>query len=96
MFKARQARGWTQDDLAGRVGVSQPTISTIESGAQPQSSYVPAIALVLGIPLPHILVRDEYDERWVEAGRALRHRKLSYFLKQLEAFEEIAKEADAE
>lgn len=29
---ARHDRGWTIDDLAGRVGVSAPTISGIEKG----------------------------------------------------------------
>lgn len=30
--EARQARGWTQDDLGRRVGVSRQTINAIENG----------------------------------------------------------------
>jgi len=34
----RQARGWTQEDLAARAGVTQPTLSDIERGKNILSS----------------------------------------------------------
>jgi putative transcriptional regulator len=41
---AREARGWTQADLAARVGVSRKTINTIENGV-----FVPSTLIALKI-----------------------------------------------
>jgi putative transcriptional regulator len=40
--EARAARGWTQADLAGRVGVTRKTINTVENGV-----FTPSTALAL-------------------------------------------------
>ena len=40
----REARGWTQADLAARVGVSRKTINTIENGV-----FVPSTITALKI-----------------------------------------------
>ena len=40
----REARGWTQADLAARVGVSRKTINTIENGI-----FVPSTITALKI-----------------------------------------------
>jgi putative transcriptional regulator len=40
----REARGWTQADLAARVGVSRKTINTIENGI-----FVPSTVTALKI-----------------------------------------------
>lgn len=37
---ARTKRGWSQEDLAKRVGLSQPYVSLVERGARPVSSRV--------------------------------------------------------
>lgn len=90
MARARAARGLTQEHLAKAVGTSQPNISDIESGKTGASKFVPAISLALGIPNPAILVKDEFDERWIEAGRVLRARSMSRFRHYLAIFEEEA------
>jgi putative transcriptional regulator len=38
----RTDRGWTQEELAGRIGVSRKTINTIENGV-----FVPSTILAL-------------------------------------------------
>lgn len=40
--EARAARGWTQADLAERVGVTRKTINTVENGV-----FVPSTTLAL-------------------------------------------------
>ena len=47
----REARGWSQVQLANRVGISQPAIKKIEAGEIRQSKFLPKIAQVLEIPL---------------------------------------------
>lgn len=42
--QARAARGWTQADLAERVGVSRKTINTVENEV-----FVPSTALALAL-----------------------------------------------
>lgn len=46
---ARKAAGYTQVQLADRLGVSQPTIAVWETGkAYPRTDMLPAIAETLG------------------------------------------------
>lgn len=45
----RERRGWSQKDLADRVGISQPAIKKIEHGETARSKYLPKIAQVLEI-----------------------------------------------
>lgn len=48
----RAARRWTQRELGGRVGASQPTVCNIEQGAKwPSGPILLRIAQVLDIPL---------------------------------------------
>ncbi|MGH3867370.1 MAG: helix-turn-helix domain-containing protein [Pseudonocardiaceae bacterium] len=52
----REARGWTQHDLADRSGYSQPTISRLERGvsrAVRDTAVLADVAQALGAPLPH-------------------------------------------
>jgi transcriptional regulator with XRE-family HTH domain len=72
MIKARKARGWSQDVLADKVGLSQPQISNIESGEASGSSYVMRICRVLGIAPPEHFV-DEFDRTWQRLGRTIRY-----------------------
>ena len=39
---AREARGWTQADLAERIGVSRKTVNTVENGV-----FVPSTVIAL-------------------------------------------------
>jgi transcriptional regulator with XRE-family HTH domain len=72
MRRARADHGLTQKQLGDKVGLSQNVISGIESGVIGSSKGVTAICEVLGIPSPQVLIQDEIDQRWIEAGRALR------------------------
>lgn len=45
----RTARGWSQADLAGMAGVTQPRISTIEAGVVTRQSVVKHLALIFGL-----------------------------------------------
>lgn len=40
--QAREAKGWTQSDLAERIGVSRKTINTIENGV-----FIPSTVIAL-------------------------------------------------
>jgi len=46
---ARERKGWSQADLARRVGCTQVAIKKIESGETRQSKYLPRIASELGL-----------------------------------------------
>lgn len=50
--KAREARGWSQDFLAAKVGATQSTIDRIESGLTRKSRVLPEISQVLNLDLP--------------------------------------------
>lgn len=47
----REAKNLSQADLGKLIGVSQPTIEKIESGATRRSKFLPLIAAQLGLPL---------------------------------------------
>jgi phage repressor protein C with HTH and peptisase S24 domain len=49
--RKREEIGWSQAQLANRVGISQPAIKKIEAGDSKHSKFLPKIAQVLGIPL---------------------------------------------
>lgn len=40
----REARGWTQADLAARIGVSRKTVNTVENGV-----FVPSTVIALNL-----------------------------------------------
>ena len=40
--EAREAKGWTQAELAGRIGVSRKTVNTVENGV-----FVPSTIIAL-------------------------------------------------
>jgi len=52
---AREDRGWTQADLANRVGTKQQTIEKIEQGKIKYSSYFPRIALELSLDIVKLI-----------------------------------------
>ena len=53
--RARAAAGISQPELARRVQTSQQTIDKIETGKVRHSSFLPAIAVELGIPVDRVL-----------------------------------------
>jgi transcriptional regulator with XRE-family HTH domain len=59
----REARGWSQEQLARRVGVNAKTIYNYESGArgakEPPLSTVQALADAFGVTLEELLTEPE-------------------------------------
>jgi transcriptional regulator with XRE-family HTH domain len=47
---ARQALGWTQNDLADRAGISPRTIHAIEKGATCRQATKRRLLVALGVP----------------------------------------------
>jgi putative transcriptional regulator len=55
----RSERGWSQGDLAARLGVSRQTVNSIETG-----KYDPSLPLALAIArLFRARVEDIFDDR---------------------------------
>lgn len=84
--QAREQKGWSQKDLADRVGVSQPAIRKIEGGSTVKSKYLPKIAQVLGLDLQHLddsldqVGAAENQEAFSSAGDVNNHRPTSGIL----------------
>ena len=57
---ARQALGWTQNELAAKAGISARTIHAIEKGRPCRQATKRLILNALGVPWD---VRDEYFTR---------------------------------
>lgn len=53
--EARLARGWSQEDLAERTGLSVRTVQRIENGSRPGISSARLLAEALGIPVPEVV-----------------------------------------
>ena len=63
---ARQALGWTQNDLAAKAGVSARTVHAIEKGRPCRQATKRKILLTLGVPWD---LREEY----FPGARKVRH-----------------------
>jgi len=51
----REARGWTQAELAERIGVSRKTINTVENGVFVPSTVIALkLAKAFGEPVEHL------------------------------------------
>jgi putative transcriptional regulator len=70
---AREAAGWTQAQLAERVGVSRKTINTVENGVFiPSTLLALKLARALGRPVEALFsLADESDESAAD-GQAAR------------------------
>lgn len=64
---ARQARGWTQNDLAARARVSARTVHAIEKGQDCRQATKRKILTALGVSWE---MRDEYFPRARAVRRA--------------------------
>lgn len=66
--EARDAKGWTQTELAERAGVSQQVIGKIERGKARQPRYILEIAGALGVSPAWLMYgTDELDDLDEEA-----------------------------
>lgn len=57
---ARQAMGWTQNELAEKAGISARTIHAVEKGRPCRQATKRKILIALAVPW---IVRDEYFPR---------------------------------
>lgn len=56
----REARGWTQASLAGRLGVSRQTVNALETGKyDPSLPLAFRISRLFGHPIEHLFTPDE-------------------------------------
>ncbi len=56
----RAEHGWSQQDLADRLGVSRQSVNAIETGRyDPSLPLAFAIADVFGLPIESIFLREE-------------------------------------
>ena len=58
--EAREARGWTQAELAERIGVSRKTVNTVENGVFVPSTVVALkLAGAFGCPVEQLFFLPE-------------------------------------
>ena len=61
ILNMRKARGWSQEELADRAGVSRQAVSRWESGsAKPDADKIIAICDLFGVSADYLL-RDNYE-----------------------------------
>ena len=71
ILNMRKARGWSQEELADRTGVSRQAVSRWESGsAKPDADKIIAICDLFGISADYLL-RDNYEGN-APRGRLIR------------------------
>jgi putative transcriptional regulator len=62
--EAREARGWTQAQLADAIGVSRKTVNTVENGVFVPSTVVALkLARALGQPVEALFSLEEWGSR---------------------------------
>lgn len=59
----RKARGWTQAQLAERVGVAQGTVSYWDNGTQPTAANAVRLAQALGCSVEDLYAYDPAGSR---------------------------------
>jgi putative transcriptional regulator len=58
----RAMKGWTQEELAQRVGVTRKTINTVENGVYVPSTYLALkMAAAFGVTVEALFQLDEED-----------------------------------
>jgi len=54
LLRLRTAKGWSQEELARKVGVRQNTIAAIETGATSKTKYLADLARALGVTVDEL------------------------------------------
>jgi transcriptional regulator with XRE-family HTH domain len=62
ILELRKRRGWTQAELAERVGVSQATVSSWERDVQPSAGSTYKLAQVLGCTMEDLFTIPDQDQ----------------------------------
>ena len=82
----REARGWTQDDLAERSNVSRSQLAQIESEARPANTLrLNAIASALGVQPGRLFSTSPLDDKLLDLSHQLSDTDLSSLLNIAEA-----------
>lgn len=82
--QARLAADLTQGELAGKVGIKQPTLSALENGGSEGSNYIASFAAALGV-----------NALWLEAGKGPQYPVQNISAKELQlviAYREASEE----
>ncbi|MDE0032818.1 MAG: helix-turn-helix transcriptional regulator [Deltaproteobacteria bacterium] len=95
--RLRMGRGWTQEDLAAKVGCDSRTVQRAEQGQGIRLRTAKEISQALGVDLPTIMPLDSRDDDQTAptsrtAGTGNRERKYVYIgnTADIPPFEEIA------
>lgn len=68
----REAKGWTQEELAAKVNISRSQLAQIESEARPANTLrLNAIAAAFGVPTGALFSTSEHDDILMDAARRL-------------------------
>jgi transcriptional regulator with XRE-family HTH domain len=62
ILELRKRRGWTQAELAERVGVSQATVSSWERDVQPSAGSTYKLAQALGCAMEDLFTTPDPDQ----------------------------------
>jgi DNA-binding XRE family transcriptional regulator len=90
MRAARKRLKITQKELARKIGVSQTTITNLETHFSKTSRWVHPVCEILQIPLPYALITDDWERRWIDAGRRYRSANDDAFKTEVEGIEKMA------
>jgi transcriptional regulator with XRE-family HTH domain len=64
----REANGWTQLQLANKIGVTPGTVYTWETGRKmPRVGYLQALAAAFGVRMDDIALATEQDQKQTAA-----------------------------
>lgn len=71
VWRVREERGWTQQQLAQRAGIKQPRIAEIERGdANPTLLTISRIAQALGVTVDRLLIDSDAEPVTVRSSQA--------------------------
>lgn len=89
----REARGWTQDELAEKASVSRSQLAQIESEARPANTLrLNAIAAALGVKPGRLFSTSAVDDKLLDFANQLNEDDLRTLLRMAEA---MASQAEA-
>lgn len=61
----RAERGWSQAELAGRIGVSRQAVNAVETGKHdPSLTLAFRLARLFGLSIEEVFVDEAHQERW--------------------------------
>lgn len=84
ILKMRKARGWSQEELAERVGVTRQAVSRWEAGtAKPDADKIIAVCDLFGVSADYLLREDCMGERSAAQGETVHMSQSGVSAKQI-------------